>query len=299
MRKIALILGLILSLLTESSSAQTLASTTQESRKSIIKVTSFPDYFPFSHVLENYKFPKLKTVFDESLENFAKHGNYEIERIAETDYNKSVHNVRRGNIDLLLGIYYSTQQYSGLDYLFPAVMHNPIHVAMLPANIQKVNNLDDLKKLKGIYAQNEHFSDYMLNNFKNLNITPVATSYDAYEQLFTGKADFIVGSYYYNYAYVLDIGLKDYVSFSKKSLWNMPLFLGLSKASKISGKLKTTLNDYIVSDEFITTVEQSLHNIMREREKDSLGRVPPKFVRQESLTELTPADEQENNRQAN
>lgn len=291
MKKFWLLLTLILSLAVHSADAQYMVDKSNRSgNKQNIKVTSFPDYFPFS---EKQDFPeKLITIFDQGLKDFALDGNYEIKYVIFDDYSDAVNGVRRGKADLLLGSYYATKLYSGLEYIYPAALHNPIHVIMLPKNISKVEKVEDLKNLKGIYLQNEHFSDYMIKNFEKFNIKPVPTPYEAYEKLFVGDVDFIIGSYYYNYAYTLQTGLKDYVAFSKAALWNMPLFLAISKASPISKQLRVSLTKFINTEMFKQSISAELQNKIHTLEEQTRGIVPPKFVRVESLDELTPADEQ-------
>lgn len=292
MKKFWLTLTLILSLIVQSADAQFMIDKSNRSgNRFSIKVTSFPDYFPFAVLKEPTARQPLVTIFDKGLKEFAQQGNFEIKYLTFEDYPSAVSGVRRGKADLLLGAYYATKLYSGLEYIYPAALHNPIHVIMLPKNISKVEKVEDLKNLKGIYIESEHFSDYMLKNFENFNIKPVKTPYEAYEKLFVGDVDFVIGSYYYNYAYTLQTGLNNYVAFSKAALWNMPLFLTISKASPISKQLRTSLTQFINTDVFKQSISDELQNKMHELEEKSRGVVPPKFVRVESFNELTPADE--------
>lgn len=292
MKKFLLFLVLTIMAFSQIANAQYMITTTSKNaRKKEITATSFPDYPPFSDITGLQNSEQLKTVFAPALEKFAEEQNFEFNYIPFKNYQTAVHNVRQGEVDLLLGIYYATKLYSGLEYIFPAVMHNPVHVIMLPSNISKVSKVEDLKNLKGVYIKSEHFSDYMIKNFQNFNITPVETPYDAYEQLFVSDIDFIIGSYYFNYAYVLTTGLKNYVSFSKDSLWNMPLFIGVSKASKKSKALAPLLTKAINSEYFKKDITEAMQNTVHELEKKSQGIVPPKFVRVQSQDEVTPADE--------
>lgn len=291
MKKIWLILLILLQLLPAEINAQSLVADKKSSRRMYVSLTSFPDYYPFSYTEKQRENKFLVTVFNKGMELFSKTGDYELSFVPIADYDQAVNDVRRGEIDVLLGMYFDTKLYSGLEYLYPAALNNPVHVAMLPHNLDKVATTEDLKNLRGLYIEKEHFSDYMLNNFKKYNIKPIDTAYHAYEQLFTGQADFIAGSYYYNYAQICKLGLKDYVTFSKNPLWNMPLFIGVSKAAKNHNKLNILLRRFIVTEGFKQSMAESLKQAMRDVEMQSQGIVPPKFVRIESLTEKTPADE--------
>ena len=103
-------------------------------------------------------------------------------------------------------------------------------------------------------------------------------SYLAYKKLFLGEADYIIGSYYFHYVKTLELGLKDFVSFSKKPLWSMPMFIGLSKASGKYNRLKTALYKKVTDPKMKTMVEKSLKQYIRDIEEKSIGVVPPTFV---------------------
>lgn len=264
-----------------------------EGQKRQIMATSFPDYEPFSvTTAKGTSGDELHTVFDDAFKLFSEENRLEYLTVSYPSYQEAVNMVRQGETDILLGSYYGSKIYSGLEYVYPAVLHNPIHVVMLPDQISKISAVDDLSKLRGIYIQSEYFSDYMLQNFKNYNISSVPTPYEAYEQLFTGKIDYIIGSYYFNYVYALKTGLKDYVAFSKSTLWNMPLFVSVSKASKRGISIKNALTRFFEKGTFSQAVSKALEDYIHQLENQSIGIVPPKFVRLESLNEQTPADEQ-------
>lgn len=295
MKKFWLVLFFLLPLIPGLVSAQSMVSDKKSSRRVYLKLTSFPEYYPFSFTEKQGQTKELQTVFTDGINLFAKTGDYQLTYEAITDYDKAVADVRRGEIDILLGMYYDTKLYAGLEYLYPAAMNNPVHVAMLPQNISKVAAVEDLKSLRGLYIEKEYFSDYMINNFKRYNIKPVENAFKAYEQLFTGQADYVVGSYYHNYAEVCRLGLKDYVAFSKNPLWNMPLFIGVSKASRSHNRLNVLLKRFMATEPFKQSIGESLKRFLRDMEIQTQGVVPPKFVRAESLSEQTPADEMAKN----
>ena len=291
MKKIWLILLFFLQMLAFEAVAQSMVTTKKDTRLNIIEATSFPDYFPISYIEQKGNYTYLHTIFEKTMEQVAKMGNLQIEYVPKKDYAKAVADVRRGEIDILLGMYYDTELYSGLEYVFPAVLNNPIYIMMLPQNISKVNKPEDLKNLRGLYISSEYFSDYMQNNFKNYNIQPAKTSLQAYEKLFTGEADYVAGGYYYNYAEVCRLGLKNYVSFSKTALWNMPLFIGVSKVSKNHTKMVKILNKFIAGGKFQQDINKTLKEMVYQAELKSQGVVPPMFVKKATANDKTPADE--------
>ena len=290
MKKVLWILLFLLQILPSVVSAQSIVTNKKESRTSTINITSFPDYFPIAFTAKEGNYDILETVFTPAMKQIAEAGNLEFKYILKKNYNDAVTDVRRGEIEILLGMYYDTRQYSGLEYIFPAVLNNPVYIIMRPENIDKVSKPEDLKNLRGIYNAREYFSDYMQDNFKSYNIQPVETALEAYEKLFTGQADYIAGGYYYNYAEICRLGLRDYVSFSKSPLWNMPLFIGVSKASKQHAKIGKFLKQYAADEKFQQNINDTLKKLIYRIEVESQGVVPPMFVKKEDNT-TTPADE--------
>lgn len=261
-----------------------------------LTLTSFPNYPPIATTeYDDRNAEYLQTIFDDALQEFAKLGEFKLIYILSENYDEAINVVRRGNVDVLLGIYYGTKRYSGLEYVYPAVINNPINIIMLPQTVAKVKNTNDLKKLKGTYSNEEYFSDYMLKNFESFNIKPTETTLSAYEKLFSGEVDYIAGTYYYNYAKVCELGLKNYVSFSQAALWSMPMFIGVSKASPKYKRIGAFLKKTVTRPEFSQKINKALKDKVKEIEIKSQGVVPPEFIRKNITGELTPADEQANN----
>ena len=258
MKKVLWMLLFLLQILPSGVSAQSIVTNKKESRTSTINVTSFPDYFPIGYTAKEGNYQILETVFTPAMKQIA--------------------------------MYYGTRRYSGLEYIFPAVLNNPVYIIMRPENIDKVSKPEDLKNLRGLYIAQEYFSDYMRDNFKNYNIKPIKTALEAYEKLFTGEADYIAGGYYYNYAEICRLGLRDYVSFSKTPLWNMPLFIGVSKASKKHVQIGKLLKKYVADEKFQQSINDTLKKLIYQVEVESQGVVPPMFVKKEDGAK-TPADE--------
>ncbi len=290
MKKFLWVLLFVLQIFPLETSAQSVVTKKKDSREIIVRATSFHDYFPISYVTKESG-NELMTVFTPVLEQVAEMKNLKFKYVSPKNYDNAVIDVRRGATDVLLGMYYDTKQYSGLEYIFPAVLNNPVYIIMRPENIAKVSKPEDLKNLRGIYISKEYFSDYMHDNFISYNIQPVETALKAYEQLFTGEADYIAGSYYYNYAQMCRLGLKDYVSFSKTALWNMPLFIGVSKASQQYAKIVPVLKTIVAEESFSQNINNTLKEFIYEAERKSQGVVPPMFIKQSTGKELTPADE--------
>lgn len=246
-----------------------------------VRVASYPEYKPFSYTYDEYNMIR-RNIFEEAVNSVLKESNVELEYMQYEDYNKNIDNFQNGKIDIMFGIYNETQTdvklFDNTDYLFPALIYNQVNLVMLPENKDKIKNMDDLKNLKGLYLEEDFLTDYVYSKMEEYGVQKEKDSYLAYKKLFLGEADYIIGSYYFHYVKTLELGLKDFVSFSKKPLWSMPMFIGLSKASGKYNRLKTALYKKVTDPKMKTMVEKSLKQYIRDIEEKSIGVVPPTFV---------------------
>jgi len=262
-----------------------------DSKKEIL-ITSFFNYRPFGYVtFDSRNIGHQHSVFSKAVDQFFPKEGYSLRYKAFTSAQDAATSTRQGKVDVFFGAYYASDMFEGLDFVFPAVLNNPVHLMMTPDKISQIQNLDDLKNLKGVYSQEETFSDYMLKNFENLGVQGVSSTDEAYRMLILGEADYMLGSSYYNRICLAQKGLKGYIAFSKTPLWNMPLFFGVSKASKNSKQFSAYFKKMLSNENFKIKVLQDLKQTIEEIETQSQGVVPPMYVRQAREDEKTPADE--------
>lgn len=265
-----------------------------------LKITSFSDYIPFGYLNKNGKSDEmLNSVFKKSLDTFFPQNGYKPKyEIFETTEN-ALQNMHRGQTNLFIGAYYSTHIFDDFEFVFPALFNNSVHLMMIPSRIKDVRQVADLKNLKGIYCKKEYFNDHVMQNFKAIGVKEVLSEDEAYEALLTGKADFMLGSYYTNYVALLKKGLKNRVAFSSKPLWNMPMFLALSKMTPNLKIVRQRLQKMLRQEEFKNNILQNMKDFVEDVEKNSAGVVPPTYVNTDSQNVLTPADEQQLERDKN
>lgn len=262
-----------------------------DSKKEIL-ITSFSNYRPFGYAtFDSRNIGHQHSVFSKAAHQFFPREGYLLKYKAFKSAQDAATATRQGKVDVFFGAYYASDMFEGLDFVFPAVLNNPVHLMMTPDKISQIQNLDDLKNFKGIYSQEETFSDYMLKNFENSGVQSVSTTDDAYRMLILGEADYILGSSYYNRICLAEKGLKGYITFSKTPLWNMPLFFGISKASKNSKQFSAYFKKMLSNENFKTKILQDLKQAVEEIEAQSQGVVPPMYIRQAHENEKTPADE--------
>lgn len=245
--------------------------------------TSFMDYPPFGV----YNIRKLgygqsraeyASIFTNMINDFFQTNSLHPEFIGSTDYSDLVRRVRAGDVDIIFGIYYGTKIYDGLDYVMPAIIDNPVTIIMLPERVGEIKQLSDLKKLKGGRFADDRFSDYVNGELEKLNLLSESDATEMFKKLYNKKVDYIIASYYLGVIKASKLGLRSKLSFSKQAIWNMPLFIGVSKASKYHDSLMRSLILYIEKKENRDKFARELQDMVRKYEQESQRIVPPVFT---------------------
>ena len=275
-KKLGVIICLVL--LASSALAMVEVKSDKNTQRRELKITSFLDYPPFGEVVANdYDLPQMYTVYDQFIEDFAQKNHYVTSYIFNKKYKDLVMDILRGEIDLILGIYYDTEQYKGIEYVYPSILNNPMAAVMMPNRINEVHTMDDLKNLKGGMDSREHLADYVTKAMKNYNVVYVDNSEELYRKLFTGEIDYVFTSYYYGIVQTSRLGIRNQISFTKQSLWDMPLFLGISKTSMLRKSLYSTFTRMLKNDQYKKDLEKHLMETLQKIEQQNAGVVPPSF----------------------
>ena len=245
-----------------------------------LHMTGYINYAPFGWVdnPDGVVYGQFHTVFQPMIDTFIKEANIKMHYdLQQKTFDDLAQKVRQGDIDFMVGAYYQTEMFKGLHLLYPAAMHNPITVFMLPNRINEVKTTDDLKKLKGVRYTGEYFSDFVEKKVAELNPMEVDTIYQMFEKLFTKEADYIISSYYFGMLEAIRLGLKKQIAPAKEALWNIPVFVGVSKTSRnrelISKRLTKDLNETQNTD----MLKRNIQNVINDFEKKYEGVVPPTF----------------------
>lgn len=259
----------------------------QQKDKRGVVATGFTDFPPFGETfyketrhgteVDYYDNLIFSTFIDEFLQNLNMTVQYQYQ---DKNYADSVRQVRAGNIDIIMGMYYGTKLYDGLDYIIPAVFNNPVTVIMLPSRINEIKSTSDLQKLKGGILEREHLSDYVVVEMKNYNLKKVKEPYELFRMLFSGEIDYIFASYYTGVIESSRLGLRNKVSFSKQAIWDMPVFIGVSKVSQHRNFLVNRLTKYIDDKANLDRLKQKINEKVQRQEAEGLQVVPPVFVKE-------------------
>ena len=245
-----------------------------------LEMTGYIDYAPFGFVdyPDEVVYGSFHTVFQPMIDQFIKDANLKMHyNLQQRTFDDLTQKVRQGDIDFLVGAYYQTELFKGLDLLYPAVIYNPITVFMLPNRINEVKSTADLQKLKGVRNSNEFFSDFVEKKAAELNPIVVDSSYKMFEKLFTREADYIITSYYYGMFETIKLGIQQQIAASKQSLWNIPMFVGVSKTSRHRELISRYLTRYLQDKNNLETIKRNLQTMIKDFETKYYGVVPPTF----------------------
>ncbi|MDD4556684.1 MAG: ABC transporter substrate-binding protein [Alphaproteobacteria bacterium] len=263
------------------SKAFAMLDTSERERKRFkaMNVTSFIDYPPFGYLQE----PEKKSTFTSFLKNFlndyAEEHNFQITYTIGNSYLEEIRDVRSGKIDLILGIYSKTEIYNGIEYIYPSVVNNPIYIITMPNRINGIKSTADLTSLKGGIHTKEHWNDYVQTQINRLKTEKFDNSYKLFEKLFRGEIDYIIGSRYFYMVEASKLGLLNKISFSKSAVWDMPMFLGLSKTSRDRAYIAQTLTRKLENPKNLEKINNYLIEMMNNIEKQNQGVVSPEFSR--------------------
>lgn len=259
-----------------------------------LHMTGYIDYAPFGFVDNpgGIVYGKFHTVFQPMVDTFIKEANLKMHYdLQQRTFDDLTQKVRQGDIDFLVGAYYQTEMFKGLSLLYPAAMYNPITVFMLPNRINEVKSTEDLKKLKGVRTTNEFFSDFVENKVAELKPLEVDTSYEMFEKLFTKEADYIITSYYYGMLEAIKLGIKHQIAPARQTLWNIPMFVGVSKTSRHRDMISKRLTKYLSDKKNLDILQQSLQQMIKDFEKQYEGVVPPTFGLDQPLSSATATEQ--------
>lgn len=261
-----------------------------------LNVVGLPDFFPFSWYEDEdagggEKFSiRLHNVFWQPLQNALKHYTLNMNKMSfpslkDCDYTSIIIGMREGNFQLMLGVYSDTKQFSGIVPIYPAVISNPIHIMGLAETQDKIKDIEDLKKLKGVVCECEYLSDFAWRKMKDLNLEHVKTPYEAYEKIFTGNADYLIGSLYYNRIMSSRYGLERYLSSSKKPLFKIPVFMAMSKLTPKLSEYVNMFQKISSNPQFAIDIKNEILRVVETEVQKNAGIVPPSFAREQQEKE--------------
>ena len=245
-----------------------------------LNIAGFINYPPFGIFERSGNYYIFHSVFENIVSELAQNTQSTVTYFNYTgdNYSALIDDVNSGEYDLLLGAYSNTKLYERVELIFPSILNNPVTVITLQENALKITKADQLKNLKGAVCLQDHFTDFVSNQMKDYNLEKVETPYEMFEKLFTRKVDYLFMTQYFGLIEAIKLGLRKKLSFSKQSIWNMPMFFGISKFSQNRRILTQKLSSYSNLPQNKEKLEQHLRELIRDYEIKYQGVVPPNFA---------------------
>ena len=203
---------------------------------------------------------------------------------------------RSGEFQIFIGAMTDTKLFTGLEFVYPAVISDPIHIITTPDGQDAIKSFNDLLKLKGVVSKEEYLSDFVVRKIQSYNVEFVDTSYDAYEKLFTGQVDYMIGSAFFNRFKSSHYGLHRYMVYSKNPIFKTPIFIAFSKITPVLEEYVKAFSEEFSKPSFGRAVKEEIIRIIEEEEANNDGVVPPAFVKEifeEKSEEETPKNAEE------
>ena len=179
--------------------------------------------------------------------------------------------------DGIFGMYYEENKYSSLQYLYPAFAENHIHLITNSSKTLDINTKEDLKKYKGLYVKTDFLPKFAIKDAKRLGLTESADFGHAFEDLFTGRVDFIVASNYLSQIELYKVGLRAYARYSQNPIWSAPLFLKFPPKTMKHPRLES-LKKYFKSAEYKQVRDKAFENLLERYRENTKGIVPPTYM---------------------
>lgn len=238
-----------------------------------IELLANPNIFPWSSARQGSVFEKIFSDLAEKehivvvlkypIRNYAQ----SIERFEKNDE----------NIQGLFALYYENIPYSKNQYIYPSFFENNIHIITSAQKTISIKAKEELKNYKGAYIEQDYFSSFVLNDFKNLGIEKVKDFPTAYKKLLTGEIDYVVASYYPSQIELYKLGIHNYVAYSNKPIWKIPMFFRVTPEVANHPRI-TYLKKYLKSASYAKAKEEGMAELLEIYKENTKGIVPPTYI---------------------
>lgn len=252
----------------------------------ILNALAADNHFPFSSAEQGSVFTKIFEIIPEKTETTI------LIYCDNKNYKNTVTDFERGytqNPNALFGVYYEEVPYSKNQFIYPAFFVNNVHIIYSNRNKLSISNKSELKNYKGVHASTDRVSKTVAAEFNALGIKEVDDLSKAFEELLTGKADYIAAGYYPSLIELYKLGIKDYVVYSKNPVWKMPMFIKVDSKTKKDVRIQE-LERYLRSKSYIERREKALEELVEIYEENTRGIVPPTYI-----SDTSNKEEQETN----
>ena len=194
----------------------------------------------------------------------------------------------------LFGVYYKDVPYSNNQYIYPAFFNNDIHVIFTSKNNIQVENKSDLKKYKGIHVAKDELPNNVNQELSILGVKEVKDFPEAYENLLTGKADYLIASYYKSLIEAYKLGVRNYIIYSLNPIWKIPMFIRVTPRMARHPQMET-LRKYLKSSQYQKARDDAFEELIEIYRENTRGVIPPTYINEENSVESTDENSANNN----
>jgi polar amino acid transport system substrate-binding protein len=139
---------------------------------------------------------------------------------------------RDGKVDMIVGVYFNDERATYLDYVQPAFMYDEVVVFVAKGKGFTYSGQDDLIGKKGVTNQGESYgTDFDAFIKDKLTVARADGIDDAFKDLLSGKADYLIAGYFAGLAEASKAGVKDQVEALSPAILEAEMFIAFSKKS--------------------------------------------------------------------
>lgn len=137
-----------------------------------------------------------------------------------------------GKVDMIVGVYYNDERAGYLDYVRPAFMYDEVVVFVAKGKGFPFKGPDDLIGKKGVTNKGESYGNDFDAFIKDKLTVERADGIDAaFQDLISGKADYLIAGYFSGLAEAAEAGVKDQVEAISPAILEAEMFVAFSKKS--------------------------------------------------------------------
>jgi polar amino acid transport system substrate-binding protein len=139
---------------------------------------------------------------------------------------------REGKADMIVGIYYNDERATYLDYVQPAFVYDPVVVFVVKGKELPFTDQEDLIGKKGVTNHGESYgTEFDAFIQEKLTLARSNGIDEAFNDLLSGKADYMIAGYYPGLAEAAKLGVKDQIEALNPALLSAEMFVAFSKKS--------------------------------------------------------------------
>jgi polar amino acid transport system substrate-binding protein len=146
---------------------------------------------------------------------------------------------REGRVDIIFGIYFNDERAAYLDYVRPGFLIDPVVVMVAKGKAFPFRGRQDLVGKKGVTNAGESYgSEFDGFMAQKLTVARSNGTEEAFQDLLSGKADYMIVGLYPGLAAAAKAGVKTRIEPLKTQLLKADMFIAFSKKSPCLGQVK-------------------------------------------------------------